>query len=86
VEARNHLGLTFPFARKEFYDLWNDPGETQNLADSGHSAERPLLAAADQHLRSTRPIQGKKVEEKVELTEEEKKETEKILRSLGYIR
>ncbi len=86
VEARNRLGLPFPFARKEFYDLGKDPGETRNLADSGQSAESRLLTAADQSLRSTRQLQGKKAEEKVELTEEEKKKTEKRLRSLGYIR
>jgi arylsulfatase A-like enzyme len=86
VEGRNRLGLPFPFARKEFYDLRSDPGETQNLADSGNPAERRLLAAADQFLRSPRPTRGAKAQEKVELSDEEKKETEKTLRSLGYIR
>lgn len=86
VEARNRLGLPFPFARKEFYDLRNDPGETQNLASSGPSVERRLLVAADRYLRSPRPAQAKRTQEKVELSEEEKKEPEKILRSLGYIR
>lgn len=85
-EAKNRLGLPFPFARKELYDLENDPGETRNLADSGHPEERRLLAAADRYLRFMRPAPGEKAREKVELSEEEKRETERTLRSLGYIR
>ncbi|MBN2409187.1 MAG: sulfatase-like hydrolase/transferase [Candidatus Aminicenantes bacterium] len=86
IEGRNRLGLPFPFAPKELYDLSNDPHETRNLADAGISVERSLLAAADRYLRSMRPAKAKKAQENVELSEEERKETEKRLRSLGYIR
>jgi choline-sulfatase len=82
----NRLGLPFPIETLEFYDLQSDPGETHNLSGSGHAALRPLLVAADLFLRAD---QGRKKEPgrgKVEITDEQRKEAEDRLRSLGYIR
>ena len=87
VLPQNRLGLPFPMAKMEFYDLRQDPGETQNLAALGHPVHRQLLVVAERFLQTAREQRTEDARRgKVELTEEEKKEAEKTLRTLGYIR
>jgi arylsulfatase A-like enzyme len=86
VSPLNRLDLPFPIAKMEFYDLRQDPGEIRNLAAVGHPVHRQLVAVAERFLQTA---QGQRTKDarrgKVELTEEEKKEAEKTLRTLGYI-
>ena len=82
----NRLGLPFPMGKVEFYDLQNDPGETNDLAGANHPVLRRLLIAADNFLR-TEPKRWPEVGRgKVEVTEKQKEEAMEILRALGYIR
>jgi len=87
VLPQNRLGLPFPIAKMEFYDLRQDPGETQNLAALGLPVHRQLLVVTERFLQTARKRGAEDAHRgKVELTEEEKKEAERTLRTLGYIR
>jgi arylsulfatase A-like enzyme len=82
----NRLGLPFLIKKVEFYDLQSDPGEIRNLSDSDSPVLRRLLLAADRFLHTEQQPGAKVGRGKVELTEEQRREAEERLRSLGYIR
>jgi choline-sulfatase len=82
----NRLGLPFPIKKVEFYDLESDPGEIHDLSDSNSPILHRLLLAADRFLQTGQQQGAKKGRGKVELTEEQRREAEERLRSLGYIR
>lgn len=80
------LGLPFPIAGIESYDLAADRGERRNLGPSPLQAFVRLRRAAEDFLRgrtvSAPPPDG----EQVEISDEIRKQAEAKLRSLGYIR
>ena len=78
--------LPFPFETMEFYDLERDPGETRNLAGRDHPVLRELFREADRFLHIAATQKKEESKGKIELTEEQKKSADEILRSLGYIR
>ena len=80
-----HLGLPFPFEKMEFYDLRLDPGETRNLAGRDHPILRQLLNEAGRFLRAAATQDQADSKGNIELSEEEKKRADELLRSLGYI-
>ena len=87
IVPRTPLGLPFPMGPVEFYDLAKDPGETANLSQVDHPVLRRLIAEASHHMqealapRRERPKSGE-----IELSEEERREADEVLRSLGYIK
>jgi hypothetical protein len=71
----------------EFYDLIKDPGETVNLGQVEHPALRRLLAEASRYLQEAlAPRRERAKSGNIELSEEERREADEVLRSLGYIR
>lgn len=77
-------GIPFPTAKVEFYDLGADPGEHNKLAAAGSERIR-LLRAAERFLQEKGKA-GKTKRGTFAVSDEMKKETEEILRTLGYIR
>jgi arylsulfatase A-like enzyme len=81
------LGLPFPMGPVEFYDLSKDPGETTNLAASGHPVLRRLQAEASRYIQKALAPRPERAESgEVELSEQERREADEVLRSLGYIK
>jgi arylsulfatase A-like enzyme len=80
------LGLPFPIAKLELFDLAVDPGEQHRLGPSSERSFYPLLQAAEEFLRAkaVRPLPG--IGEQVEIRDEIRKQAEEKLRTLGYIR
>jgi hypothetical protein len=71
----------------EFYDLKKDPKETVNLGQADHPVLRRLLAEASRYIRDAQaPRREKAKAGKIELSEEERREADEVLRSLGYIK
>ena len=81
------LGRPFPMGPVEFYDLDADPGETRNLAASDGPVLRRLLSESGRYIREAlEPKAKKKPGEGIEISEEERRDAEEALRSLGYIK
>jgi arylsulfatase A-like enzyme len=81
------LGLPFPMGPIEFYDLIKDPGETVNLGQVENPVLRRLLPEASRYLQEALiPRRGGAETGNIELSEEERREADEVLRSLGYIR
>ena len=81
------LGRPFPMGPVEFYDLDADPGETRNLAASDGPILRRLLSESSRYIREAlEPKARSKAGEGIEISEEERREAEEALRSLGYIK
>jgi len=86
IIPKTPLGLPFPMGPIEFYDLVKDPRETTNLAGTDHPVLRRLLAETSRHIREAMsPRSGKGKSGNIELSEQERREADEILRSLGYI-
>jgi choline-sulfatase len=87
IIPRTPNGLPFPMGPVEFYDLDKDPGETVNLGQTDHPVLRRLLAEASRYLRDAQaPRREKAKTGNIELSEEERREADEVLRSLGYIK
>ncbi len=87
IIPRTPLGHPFPMGPLEFYDLDKDPGETTNLAGTDHPVLRRLLAETSRYIgEAQEPRLQRAKGEKVELSEQERKEAEEVLRTLGYIK
>lgn len=87
IVPKTPLGHPFPMGPIEFYDLSSDPGETRNLAAKDDPVLRRLLAETGRYARGSRaskPGQGKRG--RIELTDEERREADEALRTLGYIK
>jgi hypothetical protein len=73
----------------ELFDLTNDPGEQHNLASSGGDRAEAMMRKILTRRRENNQRQAAGLfsleGNQKELTEEEKKELEKKLKSLGYI-
>jgi len=81
------LGHPFPMGPVEFYDLAKDPGETVNLGQVDHPVLRRLLAEASRYMQEAlAPRREKAKSGEIELSEEERREADEVLRSLGYIK
>jgi len=81
------LGHPFPMGPVEFYDLTKDPGETVNLGQAENPVLRRLLAEASRYLQEALAPRRERVKRGgIELSEEERREADEVLRSLGYIR
>jgi arylsulfatase A-like enzyme len=79
--------LPFPMGPVEFYDLEKDPGETINLAQAENPVLRRLLAEASRYIRDAQaPRRERAKAGNIELSEEERREADEVLRSLGYIK
>jgi choline-sulfatase len=87
IIPRTPNGLPFPMGPVEFYDLSKDPGETVNLGQTDHPVLRRLLAEASRYIRDAQaPRRNKAKTGNIELSEEERREADEVLRSLGYIK
>jgi len=87
IIPRTPLGHPFPMGPVEFYDLVKDPRETTNLAVTDHPVLRRLLAETSRYIREAQvPRHERAKGGNVELSEQERREAEEILRSLGYIK
>jgi arylsulfatase A-like enzyme len=81
------LGHPFPMGPVEFYDLIKDPGETVNLGRVENPALRRLLAEASRYLQEALAPRRERADRgDIELSEEERREADEVLRSLGYIK
>ena len=81
------LGHPFPMGPVEFYDLAKDPAETVNLGQVDHPVLRRLLAEASRYMQEAlAPRREKAKSGEIELSEEERREADEVLRSLGYIK
>ena len=81
------LGHPFPMGPIEFYDLAKDPKETNNLANTDHPVLRRLLAETSRYIGDAQAPRVEKAKKgKIELSEQERREAEEILRTLGYIK
>jgi len=81
------LGHPFPMGPVEFYDLIKDPGETVNLGQVENPVLRRLLAESSRYLQGAlTPRREKAKRGGIELSEEERREDDEVLRSLGYIK
>lgn len=81
----NQVGLPFPIAKVEFFDLETDPGERNNLTAAGDPVRSRLLRAVERFLREGTQVRKGKWG-KFEVSDKMKKQEEEKLRSLGYIR
>jgi len=71
----------------EFYDLEKDPKEMTNLGGADHPVLRRLLAEASRYIREAQaPRRERGKTGNIELSEEERREADEVLRSLGYIK
>jgi arylsulfatase A-like enzyme len=87
IIPRTPLGHPFPMGPVEFYDLIKDPGETTNLASIDHPVLRRLLAETSRYIREAQvPRREREETGKIELSDQERREAEEILRTLGYIK
>ena len=87
VMPHTPLGHPFPMGPIEFYDLEKDPGETHNLSGTDHPVLRRLLAETNRYIRLAMEPRVRKAEKGgVELSDEERREAEEALRTLGYIK
>jgi hypothetical protein len=87
IIPRTPLGHPFPMGPVEFYDLVKDPKETVNLAKIDHPVLRRLLAETSRYIREAQAPRLKRAKGgDIELTEQERREADEILRSLGYIK
>ncbi len=87
IIPRTPLGHPFPMGPVEFYDLAKDPHETTNLASSDHPVLQRLLAETSRYIRVAQaPRRERTKGGDVELSEQERREAEEILRTLGYIK
>jgi len=87
IIPRTPLGHPFPMGPVEFYDLEKDPKEMTNLGGADHPVLRRLLAEASRYIREAQaPRRERAKAGKIELSEEERREADEVLRSLGYIK
>ena len=87
IIPKTPLGHPFPMGPIEFYDLVKDPKETTNLARTDHPVLRYLLAETSRYIREAMsPRRGREKGGNIELSEQERREADEILRSLGYIK
>jgi len=87
ITPRTPLGHPFPMGPVEFYDLDKDPKETTNLAGTDHPVLRRLLTEASRYIREAQaPRRERGKTGNIELSEEERREADEVLRSLGYIK
>jgi hypothetical protein len=78
------LGHPFPMGPVEFYDLIKDPGETVNLGQAENPVLRRLLAEASRYLQEAlAPRRERAKRGGIELSEEERREADEVLRSLA---
>lgn len=87
IIPRTPLGLPFPMGPVEFYDLVKDPKEKNNLASKENPVLRRLLADTTRYIREAQTSRRERAKGgSVEVSDEERREAEEILRSLGYIK
>jgi arylsulfatase A-like enzyme len=81
------LGHAFPMGPVEFYDLAKDATETKNLGLIDHPILRRLMAEASRYMQQAlAPRRERAKSGEIELSEEERREADEVLRSLGYIK
>jgi arylsulfatase A-like enzyme len=87
IIPRTPNGLPFPMGPVEFYDLDKDRGETVNLGQTDHPVLRRLIAEASRYIRDAQaPRRQRAKAGNIELSEEERRQADEVLRSLGYIK